>query len=122
MRKYSCIFCLILLILPLSGFAQTYLNSDGRIKVVIKLRKKFCKILAETGYKFIPPKGAFYIFPQAPIADDAEFVGKLQEQKILAVPGRGFGTPGYFRLAFCVEDAVIERSAEAFQRAMASIK
>ena len=90
--------------------------------IYTRRREKFCKILADTGYKFIPPKGAFYIFPQSPIADDAEFVGKLQEQKILAVPGRGFGTPGYFRLAFCVEDAVIERSAEAFQRAMASIK
>jgi len=38
------------------------------------------------------------------------------------VPGRGFGTPGYFRLAFCVDDAVIERSAGAFQKAMASAK
>jgi aspartate aminotransferase len=78
----------------------------------------FCEILKAAGYDFIPPKGAFYIFPKSPLADDAEFVGILQEQKILAVPGRGFGTPGYFRLAFCVEDKVIERSAAAFERAM----
>jgi aspartate aminotransferase len=88
--------------------------------IYTRRREKFCKILADAGYEFMPPKGAFYIFPKSPIADDTEFVAKLQEQKILAVPGKGFGTPGYFRLAFCVEDAVIERSAEAFQKAMAS--
>jgi aspartate aminotransferase len=33
------------------------------------------------------------------------------------VPGRGFGTPGYFRIAFCVEDEVIERSLDGFARA-----
>ncbi|UCD65402.1 MAG: pyridoxal phosphate-dependent aminotransferase [Deltaproteobacteria bacterium] len=88
--------------------------------IYARRREKFCKILADAGYEFMPPKGAFYIFPKSPIADDTEFVAKLQEQKILAVPGKGFGTPGYFRLAFCVEDAVIERSAEAFQKAMAS--
>jgi aspartate aminotransferase len=85
-------------------------------------REKFCRILADAGYEFLPPRGAFYIFPKSPIADDAEFVGRLQEQKILAVPGRGFGTPGYFRLAFCVDDGVIERSAASFHKAMAGIK
>jgi aspartate aminotransferase len=85
-------------------------------------RQKFCEILKAAGYDFIPPKGAFYIFPKSPLADDVEFVRILQEQKILAVPGRGFGTPGYFRLAFCVEDRVIERSAEAFERAMIVVR
>jgi aspartate aminotransferase len=90
--------------------------------IYMRRREKFCKILADAGYEFIPPKGAFYIFPKSPMADDAEFVGKLQEEKILAVPGRGFGTPGYFRLAFCVDDAVIERSAEAFRKTMAAVR
>ena len=89
--------------------------------VYTRRREKFCKILAAAGFQFMPPKGAFYIFPKSPIDDDAEFVGRLQEQKILAVPGRGFGAPGYFRLAFCVDDSVIERSAEAFQKTMQNI-
>ncbi len=66
----------------------------------------------------MPPKGAFYLFPKSPLADDAAFVALLQEEKILAVPGRGFGMPGYFRLAFCVEDRVIDRSREGFVRAI----
>ena len=90
--------------------------------IYTRRREKFCTLLKDAGYDFMPPKGAFYIFPKSPIADDAEFVGKLQEQKILAVPGRGFGTPGYFRLAFCVDDSVIERSAGPFQKAMAAVR
>jgi len=90
--------------------------------IYTRRREKFCKILADAGYEFMPPKGAFYIFPKSPVADDAEFVSMLQKHKILAVPGRGFGTPGYFRLAFCVDDGVIERSAEAFKKAMVNSK
>jgi len=89
--------------------------------IYTRRRETFCKILSDTGYQFMPPKGAFYIFPRSPLEDDVEFVRILQEQKILAVPGRGFGAPGYFRLAFCVEDTVIERSADPFRKAMAAL-
>ena len=90
--------------------------------VYARRRELFCKVLAEAGYEFVPPKGAFYLFPKSPIADDARFVGLLAEQRILGVPGRGFGMPGYFRLTFCVEDAVITRSAEGFKKALATAK
>ena len=89
--------------------------------IYTRRRETFCKILSDAGYQFMPPKGAFYIFPKSPLEDDVEFVRIMQEQKILAVPGQSFGAPGYFTLAFCVEDAVIERSAEPFQKAMAAL-
>lgn len=82
-------------------------------------RNKFCEILTKAGFDFLPPKGAFYVFPKTPIEDDVEFCAILQEEKILAVPGRGFGRPGYIRLAFCVEDSVIEGAEKAFARAFA---
>ena len=85
-------------------------------------RDLFCTILKDAGYEFMAPKGAFYIFPKSPIADDVAFCAILQEHKILAVPGCGFGAPGYFRLAFCISDDVIGRSAEAFQKAIAQAK
>ncbi|MFH1216233.1 MAG: pyridoxal phosphate-dependent aminotransferase [Pseudomonadota bacterium] len=88
--------------------------------IYAKRREIFCNILEETGFEFIRPKGAFYIFPKAPI-DDVEFCAHLQQHKILGVPGRGFGMPGYIRLAFCVEDSVIERSRVAFKQAMGSL-
>ncbi|MEN8258611.1 MAG: pyridoxal phosphate-dependent aminotransferase [Thermodesulfobacteriota bacterium] len=90
-------------------------------EIYTKRRQIFCKILEDAGLEFTAPKGAFYIFPKSPLEDDAEFVAHLQKYKILAVPGRGFGMPGYFRLAFCVEDGVISRSAQAFKEAMAAL-
>jgi aspartate aminotransferase len=86
--------------------------------IYVERRETFCKILEGAGFEFIPPKGAFYVFPKSPIADDVKFCAMLQEEKILAVPGQGFGAPGYFRLAFCVPDSVIAGSAQAFKNAM----
>ena len=85
-------------------------------------RDIFCNGLTEAGYTFTTPPGAFYIFPQAPIADDVKFVQALQEELILAVPGSGFGGPGHFRLAFCVEDQTIEKSIPGFERVMKRFK
>ncbi len=78
----------------------------------------FCAVLKEAGFTFTPPKGAFYVFPKTPIADDVKFCDFLQEENILAVPGTGFGSPGHIRLAFCVPDSVISRSAEGFKKAV----
>jgi aspartate aminotransferase len=80
-------------------------------------REIFCQILDQAGYDFFKPKGAFYLFVKAPGGDDLGFVARLKEENILAVPGRGFGRAGYFRLAFCVPEAVIERAAAGFARA-----
>ncbi len=38
--------------------------------------------------------------------------------RVLAVPGTGFGMPGYFRLTFCVDKKVIENAAEGFAKAI----
>jgi aspartate aminotransferase len=80
-------------------------------------RELFCDLLAGAGYKFLKPKGAFYLFPQAPGGDDLNCVAALKEENILAVPGRGFGRPGFFRLAFCVGEQVIQNAAPGFARA-----
>ncbi len=77
-----------------------------------------CDILSDAGYSFTPPKGAFYVFPKTPLKDDIEFAAILQQHRILAVPGAGFGTPGYIRIAFCVPDNTITDSAESFKKAM----
>ena len=82
----------------------------------------FCPILDAAGIKYVRPKGAFYLFPQAPIEDDVRFCQLLQQEKILAVPGRGFGLPGHFRLAFCVDEKVKRASAEGFKKAAAAAK
>ena len=85
-------------------------------------REVFCRILDEAGLEYVRPKGAFYLFPKTPIADDVEFCSLLAQEKILAVPGRGFGAPGYIRLAFCIDKEVIARSADAFKRVMQRVR
>ncbi len=87
-----------------------------------KRRNLFCSVLEDAGYDFLHPKGAFYLFPRSPIADDVKFCSLLQDEKILAVPGRGFGSPGHFRLAFCTGEEVIKTAAEGFSRAMKKAK
>ena len=73
--------------------------------------------LTEMGYTMTRPQGAFYLFPESPVDDDVEFVDALQKWNVLTVPGRGFGTPGYFRISYCVEDKVLEGAMEGFAKA-----
>ncbi|MBP7529559.1 MAG: pyridoxal phosphate-dependent aminotransferase [Syntrophorhabdaceae bacterium] len=79
-----------------------------------KKRDTLYNILIEAGLSVVKPMGAFYIFPKSPIPDDIAFVRELQKHRILAVPGVGFGTPGHFRLAYCIPTDVIERSRKSF--------
>ena len=92
-------------------------STDGALAVYTRRRNRLASILQEAGYEFTLPRGAFYFFPKAPGGDDQALVARLTEQRILAVPGSGFGYPGPFRLSFAVEEAVIERSAEGFRKA-----
>ena len=71
--------------------------------------------LTRIGYQVVKPQGAFYLFPKSPIDDEVEFVRKLAEEKVLVVPGRGFGSPGYFRISYCLPDSVIEGSIAGFE-------
>jgi len=71
--------------------------------------------LRSFGYQVVKPQGAFYLFPKAPIEDDLTFIKALQAKRILTVPGRGFGKPGYFRIAYCVARKVIEGALPGFK-------
>lgn len=79
-------------------------------------RDLLAKKLAEFGYKFRIPEGTFYLFVEAPDGDDMKIVDLLQEERILVVPGRGFSLPGYFRIAYCVKDSIIQGSLAGFKR------
>jgi len=73
--------------------------------------------LIKMGYSVIKPQGAFYMFPESPLEDDVAFVRELQRWKVLTVPGRGFGAPGYFRISYCVDDQTLEGSLAGFRKA-----
>lgn len=79
-----------------------------------KRRDTIYSILVEAGFDVVKPMGAFYVFPKSPIPDDITFVKTMLQHHILTVPGIGFGKPGYFRIAYCVDLDVIEKSRPYF--------
>ena len=78
-----------------------------------------CKILVpalrEMGYHVVEPNGAFYLFPRSLEPDDMAFSQKAKEFDLLLVPGSGFGAPGHFRLAYCVQTDMIHRALPRFK-------
>ena len=84
-------------------------------------RNAMAQVLRDAGINFVMPQGAFYFFPESPVKDEKVFINALLKERVLAVPGSGFGLPGYFRLAFCVSEETILNSAESFKRAVASL-
>ncbi len=96
-------------------------NAEVDVSIYDQRRQLLGDILTAAGYTFLWPKGGFYFFPRAPGGDDLKFLERLREERILAVPGSGFGFPGFFRLSFSVPEAVIRNSRESFLRAMAAV-
>lgn len=115
--------------------------TEARVDVAVYERRRdaFLSVLAEAGIRCVEPEGAFYLFCAVPPrgvaesgsapdkaapsddvspSDDVAFVNTLKDQLILAVPGTGFGAPGWFRLAYCLDEKIIEASRGAFVRAV----
>ncbi len=75
-------------------------------------------VLTDAGYRVRKPEGAFYMFPESPVADELELVDALQRHGVLVVPGRGFGMPGHFRISYCVQQRELEGAAPGFRAAI----
>ncbi len=72
--------------------------------------------LRSYGYTCVAPGGAFYLFPRSLEADAGAFCEKARKYDLLLVPGDGFGTPGHFRISYCVTTDMIERSLPLFKK------
>lgn len=94
---------------------ETLAAQSAQLAVYEERRRVMASILDEAGIEYQMPAGTFYFFPKAPHGmDDVAFVRKLAAERILAVPGSGFGYAGYFRIAVCVGKDIIERSRGGF--------
>lgn len=71
--------------------------------------------LTEYGYECVRPDGAFYLFVKALEPDAYSFFEKAKAREILVVPCDDFGTPGYVRIAYCVDKERIVNSLPAFK-------
>jgi aspartate aminotransferase len=81
-------------------------------------RAVLLEALAAAGYEVVPPQGAFYLFPRVPRpdGDDLAFVRACVEERLLVVPGRGFGRAGFFRMSYAVSERDVTLAAAALQR------
>jgi aspartate aminotransferase len=91
------------------------------VNVYKRRRDRLYSALISFGYQCVKPDGAFYLFPRSPLEDDVAFVAHLQKKLILTVPGKGFGCPGHFRIAYCVSDETIEGSLAGFEAAIKEV-
>lgn len=91
---------------------------DAKVDVEIynKNRELMYNSLLSYGYECVKPQGAFYLFVKALEDDDRKFAEAAKKYNILIVPGSSFGCPGYFRIAYCVDYSVIERSLPGFKK------
>ena len=83
-------------------------------------RRKRDKLMAglRDHYDFVPPGGAFYLYPVAPGGSGRAFAERaVAEEKLLVVPGGVFGAADtHFRIAYTVSDRTLDRGIAALQR------
>ena len=72
--------------------------------------------LTKIGFECQKPDGGFYLFPKSPVEDEMELIKTAQEYNLLLVPGKAFGAPGYFRIAYCFDTDMVKRSLPIFTK------
>lgn len=78
-------------------------------------RELLTSALSEYGYTYVEPDGAFYLWVKALESDAGAFCERARAHELLAVPSDSFGVPGWFRLGYCIDHEVIERSLPAWK-------
>jgi aspartate aminotransferase len=66
--------------------------------------------LTDLGFTVVKPGGTFYIMPKALEESSVEFCKKARDYDLIFVPADGFGAPGYFRMAYCIDTEKVERA------------
>ena len=64
----------------------------------------------DLGFSVVRPGGTFYIMPKALEEDAVAFCKKALKYDIVFVPADGFGAPGHFRVAYCIDTEKVERA------------
>ena len=97
-------------------------GQTGDIDLYKKNRDILYKNLTEYGYECVNPEGAFYLFVKALEEDAKAFCEKAKAYDLLIVAADDFGCPGYVRISYCVEEAMIMRALPAFKKLADSYK
>lgn len=91
-------------------------DEPSDVEAYARNRTLLTRALSEYGYTYVEPDGAFYLWVKA-LEDDAEaFCERAKAYELLPVPSNSFGVPGWFRLGYCIDYDVIERSLPAWKQ------
>ena len=94
---------------PQLAVAQV-LDKTSDLSVYETNRNLLYDALTELGFTVVKPGGTFYIFPKALEDDAVAFCNKAKNYDLILVPADGFGAPGYFRMAYCIDTEKVKRS------------
>lgn len=100
-------------------------DADVDYSAYVKRRNLLKEVLDNAGLTYAEPEGAFYVFCKIPDSwgdDDLGFVKVLEDNLILCPAGSGFGMKGWFRICYCVSEATIINSKDAFYKAAHTVK
>ena len=132
MDEYSEIFGAVGIATRILGFVNApslqqrvigrCLDAKVDIGIYDRNRKLLVESLHKMGFECASPDGAFYLFIKTLEPDDKAFAKKAKKYNLLLVPGSGFACPGYVRLAYCVDYAMIQRSLPSFEKLAAEYK
>lgn len=92
------------------------IGSTGDVNLYKKNRDLLYTGLTKLGYECFKPQGAFYMFVKALEENADAFCEKAKEEDLLLVSATDFGCPGFVRISYCVDEAMIQRSFQAFKK------
>ncbi len=72
--------------------------------------------LVDLGYTVTKPGGTFYIMPKCMEEDSVAFCNKAKEYDLILVPTDGFGAPGFFRMAYCIDTEKVKRAMDVMRK------
>lgn len=91
------------------------LDAPVNIKPYEENRELLATGLAELGYEYVQPQGAFYLWVKALEPDAEAFAERAKQHELLLVPSTSFGCDGWVRIGYCTDQETIKRSLPAFK-------
>lgn len=109
---------------------------DGWLTTLDKRRQRVLAMITATdGLSARTPEGAFYIFancqaligrvtPEGETLDSDKALANwlLSHTQVAVLHGSAFGTPGYLRIAYAVEDGLLEMACQRIEKACALLR
>lgn len=96
---------------------EKVLNQTSDLSIYEENKKILYRELTRIGYHMVEPGGTFYMFPRTLIPDANEFCWRAaKELNLIIVPGDSFLCPGHFRISYCVDTDMVNRSIPLFEK------